>query len=72
MRILVAGIVILLSGCGVTVINSNPRSVTVEGDSTFEVQAMLKAAEAECQKYKKHAVYNGQINRGTSSFNCVD
>lgn len=73
MRFLVLALCLGLGGCGAKLLNSNPRSVIVEG-APADVSAAQKIADAECSKHKRHAVLTGRP-RGYSNeflFDCVD
>lgn len=54
MRVLLIGLVVLLTGCAVQVLSSNPRSVTVEAGQMKIIEAQ-KLADAECARHKRYA-----------------
>lgn len=76
MRKILLAIFLAVAGCmphpqGPKVVESTPASVTVDWYwSTQGSEGSLQAAEAECQKYGKHARYAGKITDFKLSYNC--
>lgn len=60
---------LVLTACGSTVLATNPRSVTVE---SVNVRGAQPVAQAECQKYGRHARYRAKTSGMTYDYDCVE
>jgi uncharacterized protein YcfL len=73
-RTLIAAACVLV-GCSSspTLEISTPKSVVLGNTKSDQTVVNLKMAEAECQKYDRHAVAIGTNNKDkTASFECKD
>lgn len=57
MRLVILAICVFVSGCAAKIIAATPRSVTIEA---MDIGAATHVAQAECQKYGRHARFAGQ------------
>jgi hypothetical protein len=69
LRLLAAASALALSGCGASVLASNPRSVTVE---SVNVRSAQPLADAECKKHGRYARYRAQTSGMTYDYDCVE
>ena len=68
----------VLCGClGAQVVSSTPRQIILRNDSSFIGNAAARAAgqklaEAECQKYGRHAVMKAGFKDYVETYECVE
>ena len=57
MKVVILTICLVISGCAAKIIAATPRSVTIEA---MDIAAATPVAQAECQKYGRHARFAGK------------
>ena len=66
--------VLLCAGCATPqVISSNPRTVVLEGASSYNTAETQAAADAECSKHGRYAIHRPDNQRdGLVTYECVE
>ena len=66
---------LIMSGCEVKVVSSNPRQVTVNGLHNFTGTEHIEAqalADKECKKHGRYAIHRpDNLRDGNATYECV-
>ena len=66
-------LLLLLTGCASGVVTSTPRTVVLNGASSYNLAKTQALADAECQKHGRWAVHIPDSQRdGIVTYECVE